>query len=120
MKRVLVVDDDFGVRRLASFVLQAAGYDVAVADNGIEALAYLERESADVVVLDLNMPSMDGYRFVREMEPVARPQILIISGDRAERARKELGADASLQKPFRPDALVEKVETLSGPATPAS
>jgi CheY-like chemotaxis protein len=110
MTRVLVVDDDLGIRRLARFILDSAGYDVAVASHGQEALEILSADEADVVVLDLNMPVMDGYTFFHNLDDVRhRPYVIILSGDQAERARQELGADASLRKPFRPDELVASV-----------
>lgn len=112
-KRVLVVDDDASVRRLAGYLLGSAGYDVTTARDGQEALAAVSAERPDVIVLDLNMPVMDGYTFVREMGTEGRPHILILSAQEAERARQELGVDASLRKPFRPDDLVQKVEALS-------
>jgi DNA-binding response OmpR family regulator len=120
VKKVLVVDDDQGVRRLASYVLTSAGFDVSMAQDGREALALIAIDIPDVVVLDLNMPIMDGYTLVHEMDRRShRPPILILSADRPDRARQDLGAEASLSKPFRPDDLVTKVEALSGPAIAA-
>lgn len=117
MKKVLVVDDDQGVRRLAGYVLTSAGFEVSMARDGREALALINAQPPDVVVLDLNMPIMDGYTLVQEMDRCeARPPILILSADMPERARRDLGAEAALSKPFRPDDLVNKVEALSGPA----
>jgi two-component system chemotaxis response regulator CheY len=120
MKRVLVVDDDLGIRRLARLALASAGFEVALASDGREALSYLSTDVADVIVLDLNMPVMDGYTFVHNLDDVRhRPHILILSGERAEKAQRELGADASLQKPFLPEDLIAKVAELAGP-TPAA
>jgi DNA-binding response OmpR family regulator len=114
MKKVLVVDDDLGIRRLAGIALASAGFDVSTARDGREALTLLSKDKADVVVLDLNMPVMDGYTFVHNLDDVRfRPHILILSGDHAERAQRELGADDSLQKPFLPEELIAKVEHLS-------
>lgn len=114
MTRVLVVDDDLGIRTLARFILNSAGYEVALASHGQEALALLNKDDADVIVLDLNMPVMDGYTFVHNLDDARhRPHIIILSGDQAETAREELGADASLRKPFRPDELVAKVEEVN-------
>ena len=108
------------MRRLASYVLATAGFDVAMAGDGREALDQISKERPDIIVLDLNMPVMDGYAFVHEIEPRGRPQILILSADQAEQAQRELGVDASLQKPFRPDELISKVEALSARATQAN
>jgi two-component system chemotaxis response regulator CheY len=112
----MVVDDDLGIRRLARLTLALAGFDVVLASDGREALTLLSKDTTDVVVLDLNMPVMDGYTFVHNLDDVRyRPSILILSGEHAERARRELGADASLQKPFLPEELIAKVTELSSP-----
>ena len=113
MARVLVVDDDKGVRQLARLILNTAGYDVAVAAHGQEALTFLKQDDADVIVLDLHMPVMDGYTFVHNLDDARRrPPLIILSGDHADRAQIELGADASLQKPFLPEDLVAKVSAV--------
>ena len=121
MNRVLIVDDDGGIRRLAGYVLSSAGFDVATAANGQEGLNLLDTEKPDVVVLDLNMPLVDGYTFVHEADRSGnRPRILILSSGQAEKAQRELGVDSCLQKPFRPDELVSKVQALSaGPGLEA-
>jgi DNA-binding response OmpR family regulator len=111
--KVLIVDDDPNIRRLARFILVDAGFDVLLAEDGLKALEILEQERPEVIVLDLQMPVMDGRDFFHSLKPGERPHILILSGDHADRARRELGADASLEKPFIPEDLVEKVAELS-------
>ena len=119
--KVMVVDDDLGIRRLAKFILNTSGIDVLLAPHGREALDLLTKDAADVIVLDLNMPVMDGYDFVHNLdETPGRPPIIILSGDRAEIARRELGAEASLRKPFRPDELITKVHEVSSSRSPDS
>jgi CheY-like chemotaxis protein len=110
---VLVVDDDPGVRRLSSMVLRSAGFEVRSAENGREALLLLVDFDPAVVVLDLQMPVMDGRSFFRAIEGPARPPVLLLSAYEPQRACDELGAEACLAKPFDPDDLIEKVSEMS-------
>jgi DNA-binding response OmpR family regulator len=117
MRRVLVVDDDASIRRLVRIILADAGFVVFEAEDGEQALEILERESPEVLLLDLNMPVMDGRElFERLRQHGRRPRTVIISAGPSERTRQELGAEASLQKPFGPDDLVETVCALSNAA----
>jgi CheY-like chemotaxis protein len=112
---VLIVDDDASTRRLMRLILTDAGYDVMEAEDGAKALAIIESATApSVLVLDLNMPVMDGWElFHRLQEDHMRPRTIIMTAGQSERTRKELGAEASLQKPFGPEDLVEKVDELA-------
>src|SRR5262245_31285385 len=83
LARVLVVDDDPGSQAVVAFLLREEGYDVTTAHDGSEALAALERELPDLVVLDLKMQPMDGAVFAAELERRGlRPRlpILVLSG----------------------------------------
>jgi len=114
MSCVLVVDDDPGIRRLALLALSSAGFRVLSAENGASALDIVESEHPTVIVLDMAMPVMDGKALFEAMEREGnRPPVVIVSADNALGSQKELGAEASLDKPFDPDALVETVQTLA-------
>ena len=114
MRSVLVVDDDSSVRRLVRFILTDAGFDVIEAEDGEKALDILDHESPVVLLLDVNMPVMDGRELFRRLEEGGhRPRTIIISAGPSERTREELGAEDSLQKPFGPEDLVERVCALS-------
>jgi len=114
MSSVLVVDDDASIRRLVKLILTDAGFDVTVAEDGKKALAILQVEAPSVLVLDMNMPVMDGRELFERLETAhRRPLTIIITAGPSERTRAELGAEASLQKPFGPEDLVEKVEELA-------
>ncbi|MCU0230856.1 MAG: response regulator, partial [Acidobacteria bacterium] len=63
--KILVVDDDLDLRGLVAFALQQAGYLVLEAGNGLDGLALFEREQPDLVVLDVNMPKLDGFETCR-------------------------------------------------------
>ena len=64
-RRVMVIDDDHAVREILTLALQAEGYDVASAADGAEGLSMLARDGADVVIVDMRMPDVDGARFCR-------------------------------------------------------
>ena len=111
--RVLVVDDDVSLSRLVRAILRTADYEVAQAYNGIEGLEVAGREHPDVIVLDLQMPQMDGRGFFRELRARGdRTPVLVSSSFGASTAQRELGAEGSIEKPFDPDDLVEAVGRL--------
>jgi CheY-like chemotaxis protein len=112
MSYVLVVDDDPGVRRLMAFAIQAEGYVVQVAGDGREGLAIWKRERPAAIVLDLQMPVMDGWAFFKAIDGPDRPPVIIVSAYSPARVCKELGAEASVTKPFEPGELTAKVAQL--------
>jgi len=111
--RVLVVEDDRGIRDVLAAVLADEGYDVRQAANGREALAVLERWRPDAILLDLMMPVMDGWTFRREQRhrpAVAEVPVIVLSAVRdPRREAQELGAAGVLAKPF---ALTDVLETV--------
>ena len=112
--RVLVIDDDEALLRMLRLSLASEGFQVATAEGGASGLEKLRFYEFDVIVLDLQMPGMDGRSFHREM--VARgynTQIVILSAYGAEKARQELGVAAAIAKPFDPDVLIETVRDVA-------
>ena len=119
--RVLVVDDDVSLSRLVRAILRTADYEVAQAYNGIEGLEVASREHPDVIVLDLQMPQMDGRGFFRELRARGdQTPVLVSSSDGARSAQKELGAEGAIEKPFDPDALIAAVTQLFQASRPDS
>lgn len=113
MAQVLVVDDDPIVRRLVGLTLTDEGYDVAVAEDGEEALRLAAETPPDVIVLDLEMPLLDGRAAFRELrQRGVRAPILVLSANGAHAAKQELSADAAMDKPFDPLELVRRLERL--------
>lgn len=112
-KRVLVVEDDNDVRFLVAEELQEHGYAVAQARNGLEALEAVAEEWPSVILLDMRMPIMDGWRFVSELRKrygrVAPLVVMTAAANAGERAR-EVDADGFLAKPFELEAVIEAVE----------
>ncbi len=108
---VLVVDDDPGVRTTVAEILESEGYTVATAENGLEALRALETVSPELVLLDMQMPVLDGWEFARKLrERGLRLTILVVSAaQEARRWAREIGACGALRKPFELFDLLEAV-----------
>ena len=124
MAHILVIDDDPVLRRVVTLALEAAGHSVLRCENGRKAVAFLERDHADLLVTDIVMPEMDGVetvRAVRQLDPDL--PILAISGGGSFDPKDYLGiaqafgATAILPKPFRPADLVEMVSQLLAQAS---
>ncbi len=113
--RILVVDDDRDIRGLAASVLLAAGYDVREAASGIEAFELLARDPCALVLLDINMPGLDGWQTLRRIRTDARLRELpvVMFSVKAEVRDKitglQEGATDYLPKPFGVDELVARV-----------
>jgi CheY-like chemotaxis protein len=111
--RVLIVDDDASILRMLRVVFRGDGFDVKTATNGREALDAINGFNPGAIVLDLEMPVMDGREFFRQLRGRGDgTPVLILSAYGAERARAELGANAFVGKPFEPDELVRAVQQL--------
>jgi DNA-binding response OmpR family regulator len=118
MKRILVVDDEIGARTLIGIMLDRGGFEVLKASDAQQALATLDQETPDLIILDVMMPGMDGIelcRTIRTRETTSSTPILILStrGD-AESVMKGMDAGASdyLPKPILHHDLVAKVRHL--------
>ncbi|HZO79551.1 MAG TPA: response regulator transcription factor [Solirubrobacteraceae bacterium] len=110
--RVLVVDDEHALRRLLRLYLEREGYAVVEADNGLDALSVVRRNSIDLALVDVMLPELDGFSVVRRIrENSALPIILITArGEETNRvAGLELGADDYVVKPFSAPEVVARV-----------
>jgi len=113
--KILVVDDDRDLRDILVFAFRKAGYLVVEAVDGEEALAVFEKESPDLVVLDVNMPKLDGFEVCRRLRAHSSVQILMLTvrGEEADLVRGlDLGADDYMAKPFSPQTLLARVRAL--------
>jgi two-component system KDP operon response regulator KdpE len=113
--RVLVVDDEQSIRRAVGRALAARGYEVQLATDGEEALTAAAAFQPDLVVLDLNLPVLDGLAVCRQLRGWSQVPILVLSvrEDESDKvAALDLGADDYLTKPFGIDELMARVRAL--------
>lgn len=117
MGRVLVVDDDEGIRELIAMALSDEGYGVQTACHGAEALDLIDLAPPDLILLDMRMPVMDGWEFVRLYRQSSGPQAPIVAltaGRDALNGAARIAVAGSLPKPFELDKLLELVAGLIG------
>jgi two-component system, OmpR family, response regulator len=115
MTQILIVDDDPHIRELLRLLLQNEGFEIREASDGVEALALLESAKADLVILDIMMPNMDGWTLCRELrEHYDLPLLMLTAkGETMQKIKGfELGTDDYLVKPFEPLELVVRVKAL--------
>ncbi|HEV3311888.1 MAG TPA: response regulator [Chloroflexota bacterium] len=116
--RILVVDDNPGIRELLHSALVGEGYTVTLAADGFDALECVESTMPRVVILDLMMPRMDGYGFARELEARGlrgNMRVLVLTaGRRGNTQFVDLGADAYFDKPFDIVDFLREVAVLAG------
>lgn len=110
--RVLVVDDEPGIRATVSAMLEIEGYAVAEATNGAEALAVVEAGAPDLILLDMRMPVLDGWAFAAELRRRghAMPIVVMTAARDAARWAAEIAATGFVSKPFGYDDLIRAVE----------
>jgi DNA-binding response OmpR family regulator len=120
--RILVADDESAQRRLLRAYLGKEGFTVVEADNGLDALSLLRRGEADVALLDVMMPGLDGFDVVRRIRAESTVPIILLTARGEETSRVaglELGADDYVVKPFSAPEVVARVRTqmrrLRGP-----
>jgi CheY-like chemotaxis protein len=125
--KLLVVDDSADTRQSMKLLLERAGYDVELAQNGARALEMQRAVAAEVVITDIFMPELDGLetiaRFRREFPAV---KIIAMTGGGMNFNRENYllsadvaGADAVLRKPFEKSTLLQALQEVAGPATRA-
>src|SRR5213596_1146144 len=118
--KVLLVDDEDSLRKVMRDLLERDGYSVSEARDGVQALDQIDRVGPDIIVLDLNLPGLDGYGVLSHLR--SRPAtasipviVLTAKGDEDNEVRVfELGADDFLTKPFRARALSARLEAVLG------
>ena len=121
--RILVVEDEPSLREVVSLYLRRAGYRVTEAGDGPTAQAWLAHETADLVVLDVMLPGVDGLEIARQLRAQGDTAIILLTARRAEPDRiagLELGADDYVVKPFSPQELVSRVRAVLRRARPSA
>ena len=117
-RKMLTVDDSPSVRKLVKFTLKAKGFNVSSAADGVEALDLLKQDEFDGIILDINMPRMNGLEFLRTIKAndqyAAIPVIMLTTEGQDEDKDKavSLGATAYMVKPFKPTQLLTLLEKI--------
>jgi len=117
-KTVLIVDDSESIREVVNFTLQNEGYDVLVAEDGGDALQYLDGRPLDIIITDLHMPNVDGLeliRKVREMDGYKHIPILFLTTESQASKKmeaKQAGATGWIIKPFVPAKLLSAISRV--------
>lgn len=117
-KKILVVDDEQDMLYAVKLLMAANNYDVLTAKDGQEALETARRENPDLIILDLMLPKLDGYKVCRmlKFDKKYKTIPIIMFTARAQRGDEQLGyevgADAYVAKPFEPDKLLGKIKEL--------
>jgi two-component system chemotaxis response regulator CheY len=120
MKRILIVDDAATVRLFHRAILETDGYQVDEAINGIEALEKVLQTTVDLLLVDVNMPKLDGYGFLREMRAnlqIHQAPVIMVSTEAEQQDQEQAyaaGANVYLIKPVTPEQLLLHVHLLLG------
>jgi two-component system chemotaxis response regulator CheY len=119
MKRILIVDDAATVRMYHRNILESAGYSVAEAVNGVEALEKALQQPFDLYIVDINMPKLDGFGLLRQLrsEDIVPAPAIMVSTEAAahdQTAALRAGANCYLTKPVKPGQLLTHVRLLLG------
>ena len=119
---VMIVDDSLTVRKITSRMLVREGFAVATARDGVDALQVLAEQVPDVILLDIEMPRMDGFEFAKTIKGDPKYQgipIIMITSRTAEKHRNraaELGVDLYLGKPYQEEELLNHLREMTGAA----
>jgi len=117
---VLVVDDSLTVRKITTRLLEREGYRALTAKDGLDALQVLADNNPDVILLDIEMPRMDGFEFTKTLKADNRQSdipIIMITSRTAEKHRShamELGVNEYLGKPYQDDQLLALIAKYAG------
>ena len=114
-KKILIVDDDPNIREVIRFALDKAGMITILAKEGQEAIEQFQKQSPNLIILDINMPEMDGLEVCRELRKSSDIPIIFLSSREDEIDRVlglEIGGDDYITKPFSPRELVARVNVI--------
>ena len=115
---VIVAEDDVDARRVIASYLKDLAVRIIEVDDGVTALEHIEKEVPDLLILDLNLPSMSGFELcerVRERDATSQVPVLVVTGRNSleDHARaREVGVTKYISKPFKKKEFVEAVKTL--------
>jgi two-component system, OmpR family, KDP operon response regulator KdpE len=121
MSRILLVEDDLALRTSVRQILERGGYEVRVAADGAAGVRELDSGAFEVVLLDIGLPFVDGWRILGTLEGKRIPSVIVISarGEERDKVRAlDLGADDYLAKPFGADELLARIRAVTRRAQP--
>ncbi len=117
-KKVMIADDSASMRQMLSFTLSQAGYDVAEAVDGQDALSKIATAPIDMLITDLNMPKVDGFELIKQVRSQQKyrfiPILMLTTESQEEKKQqgKTVGATGWIVKPFQPDQLLAVVKKV--------
>ncbi len=115
MAKILIVDDELKIREVVKEYALLNGYEVDEAEDGLEALSKIEKNSYDCVILDIMMPKLDGFSACKQMRKITSVPIIMLSAREEEYDKLfgfELGVDDYMVKPFSPRELMARVKAI--------
>ena len=118
MAKILIAEDERDIRDLITFTLQFAGYEVAAASNGEEAVTLAQQEVPDLILMDVRMPRMTGYEAcaaIKAIDKLKNIPVIFLSAkgqDSEIQTGLQVGAVEYMLKPFAPDQLTQRIQTI--------
>jgi two-component system KDP operon response regulator KdpE len=119
--RILIIEDDDALRTAVRAILERSGYEVSIAETGTAGWRLLAGGTFDVVLLDIGLPFIDGWKLLGGLEPARAPSVIVISarGEERDKVRAlDMGADDYLAKPFGADELLARIRAVRRRANP--
>ena len=113
--KILIVDDEQGIREVIKEYCLLENYEVIEAENGLEAIDKIKKEDIDIVVLDIMMPKLDGYSALKEIKEIKNVPVILLSARKEEFDKLmgfNLGSDDYLTKPFSPRELIARIKAI--------
>ncbi len=115
MQKILVVEDDFDIRELLQNFLQEAGYEVAVANDGAQAISIFSEKQFDLILLDVMLPKIDGFsvcELIRRKSQIPIIMLTALNGEKEQIRGLDLQVDDYITKPFSMPVLVRKIAAV--------
>ncbi len=115
MSKILIIDDEKGIRDILTDMLETEGYQTEYALGGISGLEMVETKTYDLIILDVMMPDLDGWRVLKEIRGINNTPVIMLTARNLENDEVfgfELGADEYITKPFRKAILLARVRAV--------
>ena len=113
--KILIVDDEQGIREVIKEYCLLENYEVIEAENGLEAIEKIKTNDIDIIVLDIMMPKLDGYSALQKIKEIKNIPVILLSARKEEFDKLmgfELGSDDYLTKPFSPKELIARIKAI--------